>query len=570
MEEERVGRDRRELSPSFTLLRALGRNGALARIQLSFLLATMVEWAAWLSLVVIAFQRGGAAEAGVVGFAVAVPAVVVAPAAAILGDRWPRSRVLVGAYLGQAATFAGAAVAFLADAPVAGYALGIAAMSIIALIRPLLASVLPEVAGSPEELTAGNVASGLGEGGGAMVGPLVAGAVFALAGAAHVLALSAVVMIGAALLIAPVAVKARSLPLDRLLPADVGVLGGVGVLAHELAAGGAAIVADRRLTVLTGLMSVTIGILGALSVLIVIVAIDVLGLDEDAAGYLTAVGGGGALLGSMLATSLVGRERLAMPLLISVVGFAVAVGAVGFATTPVAVVVALAATGIGWSVAVVAATTLTQRLAGDDVMTRVFGVNEATQTGAEAIGGLLVPVLVVIGGPTGALVACGVVLLVVAAAAAPTLLRADRVDPAFLADVAAVRAVSILGPLSGPVIERLAAGAERLHVPGGTVVVREGEAGDRFYIVVAGGVEVTIAGRHASALGPGHAFGEIALVRDVPRTATVTALEPTALLAIGRGAFLEAVTGQPRSRSLAAAVVERHLNADAGASDGSS
>ena len=543
----------------------LRRNGALGRVELGFLLATVVEWAGWLALVIYAFDRGGPTEAGLIGFAVGLPAILVAPTAAILGDRFPRARVMLAAYVAQAVAFAATAAAFLLDAPLLGYALGITAMALIALTRPLLASILPEVARSPEELTAANVASGIGEGLGALGGSFATGVLFALGGAALVLIAGAGAMVAAALLVLPLAIRARAIELDAMRPEGAGFGATVRAVARELAAGAATIGRDRRLAALSAVMGVTIGTLGALNVLLVIVAIDILGLDEGATGYLAAVTGVGALLGAMFATSLVGRERLAAPLLGSVIGFAVAVGAVGLGSTPLPVVIALAATGIGWSVAWVAATTMTQRLTGDDVMTRVFGVNESVQTGAEAIGGLLVPLLVFAFGPTGALIALGLGLALVALATAPTLLRADRADPAFLHDLAMIRAVSMLGPLSGPVLERLASGAEELTADAGTAIIREGEPGDRFYIVDAGRVRVTVGGRDAGVLGPGGAFGEIALLRDVPRTATVTTEEPSRLLAIRRELFLEALTGQPRSRAVAAEVVQEHLAADSAA-----
>ena len=206
-----------------------------------------------------------------------------------------------------------------------------------------------------------------------------------------------------------------------------------------------------------------------------------------------------------------------------------------------------------------------QRLAGDDVMTRVFGVNESLQTGAEAIGGLLVPLLVVIAGPGGALIVLGIGLVLIAVLVAPMLLRADRVDPGRLRDIATIRAVPMLAPLSGPVIERLAASAEHVVARDGTRIIAEGESGDRFYIVVDGRVRVVTHGRDAGELGPGEGFGEIALLRDVPRTATVVAIDLTDLLAIRRDPFLEALTGQPRSRVVAARVVEEHLAADVAA-----
>ena len=551
------------------VLATLAHNGAMARVQLGFLISTVVEWAAWLALVVIAFERGGAAEAGLIGFAVGVPAIVVAPTAAILGDRWPRSRVMVLTYVAQAVALVSAGVAFAAGAGLLGYALGITFSGLVALVRPLLGSLLPEIARTPEELTAANVTSGISEGAGAMLGAFGAGVLFGVAGAPAVLALGAAGMVLAAALVLPLAIRARVIPLDAIRAADASLGETARAIAHELAAGAATILADRRLVVLNVLMAVTIGSLGALSVLIVVVAIDVLGFDANAAGYLTAVGGLGALLGSITASSLVGRERLAVPLLASVVGFAIAIAAVGLGDAPLPVIVAILATGIGWSVAWVAATTLTQRLAGDDVMTRVFGASESVQTGSEAIGGLLVPVLVVAVGPSGALLALGGALAVVAALSAPTLLRSDRVDPAFLRDLAVVRAVPMCGPLSGPVLERLAAGAEHVVVPQETEIIRQGEPGHRFYVITSGRVRVVASGHDMGELGPGDSFGEIALLRDVPRTATVVATEPTELVAIHRKPFLEALTGQPRSRVIATDLVRERLAADrAAAGDG--
>jgi len=544
------------------VFRSLRRNGALGRVEVGFLLATMVEWAGWLALVVYAFSRGGAAEAGFIGFAVGLPAILVAPTAAILGDRHPRSRVMFTAYVSQAVAFAAAGAALVLGEALAGYALGVVAMALIALTRPLLASLLPEIARSPEELTAGNVASGLGEGFGALGGSLLAGVLFALAGAPFVLVAGGGVMLVASILLLPLALRARAIERDALRPAAGGLMSTVRAAFRELAAGAATTLADRRLVALSTLMAMTIGTLGALNVLIVTVAIDVLGYDEEAAGYLAAVTGVGALLGSLVATSLVGRERIAAPLLAAVVGFAVAVAAVGLGSTPLPVAIALVATGIGWSVAWVAATTMIQRLVGDDVMTRVFGINESLQTGAESLGGLAVPILVVAIGPGGALIALGTFLALVAVVAAPVLLRADRIDPAILRDLAVVRAVPMFSPLSAPVVERLAAYAEHSIAAPGAAIITEGEHGDRFYIVLSGRVAISAQGRDAGEIGPGGWFGEIALIRDVPRTATVRAIEPTELLAIRREPFLEALTGQARSRALASDVIEERLAAD--------
>jgi hypothetical protein len=225
------------------------------------------------------------------------------------------------------------------------------------------------------------------------------------------------------------------------------------------------------------------------------------------------------------------------------------------------------AAGVGWAFVYVEALTLAQRLAGDDVMSRVFGVMEASMMASQSLGALAVPLLIATVGPLPAIVVCGLAYGVVVAAAAPTLIRADRLAPSRLRELRALRAVPMFGPLSAPVLERLATSAATIVVGAGQAVITAGEAGDQFYVILAGEVDVaTPAGGHRR-LGGGASFGEIALLRAIPRTATVTATTTTELLTLARDPFLEALTGQPRSRALADAETSERLAADGMASD---
>ena len=124
-----------------------------------------------------------------------------------------------------------------------------------------------------------------------------------------------------------------------------------------------------------------------------------------------------------------------------------------------------------------------------------------------------------------------------------------------------LRAVPMFAPLAPPILERLAARAIRVAVPAGEAIIREGEPGDRFYVVVSGRVEVSVGGRVLRELGGGDSFGEIALLRDSPRTASISALEPTQLLALERAPFLGAVTGLRASRVIATRIVDERLAA---------
>jgi MFS family permease len=545
------------------VLAAVGRSAVLRRIEGGFLLFSMAEWATWLAIVIVAFDRGGATEAGIVGFAIGVPSIVIAPVAAILGDRWPRARVLIASYALQALAMTGTALALMTGPVPVAYLMAAIAMTTVGLSRPALSAMLPEVVDSPDELTAANVTSGIVEGTGALAGPLAAGILLGVGGGSLVYVVSAVGVAMAAVALYPIARASDPVPRsEEAAEADRGIGGAVSDLARDLTAGATAILADHRLTGVLAVLAACICLLGALGVFTVVIAIDLLGLDESAVGFLTAASGLGALLGSVAAVALVGRERLSGPLLVSTIAFGVTVAMLGVVRAPVLVVAVFVATGIGWSFANVAATTLTQRLAGDDVMTRVFGVSEAVMVAAEALGGLLVPLLIVLFGPGDALIVAGLALPIVALAATPAFLRADRAGEEHLRELRVIRAVPMFRPLSAPVLERLASDATTVAAAAGSTVIREGERGDRFYVVVEGRAEVQVHGIATRTLGPGDAFGEIALLHDIPRTATVLAIDPTQLVAIEREPFLVALTGQPRSRAMAVQLATRHLARD--------
>ncbi len=547
------------------VLVSIVRSPVLRRIQGGFLLFSMGEWASWLAIVIVAFDRGGATEAGIVGFAISIPSIVVAPLASTLGDRWPRARVLLASYGLQAAAMAATAVALIVGPVPIAYVFAAIASVTVGLSRPALSALLPEVAETPDELTAANVASGIVEGGGALAGPLAAGILLGIGGAPLVFVATAVGLTVAAGALLPIARASVPLPSSAAaVPKASGLGGTTRALAIDLARGAAAIAADRRLSGVLLVQAASLTLLGALGVFTVVIAIDVLGLDESAVGYLTAASGLGALLGSALSVVLVGRERLSRPLLLSAVGFGVVVALLGIVRVPVAVASLFVATGIGWSFAYVAATTLTQRLAGDDVMTRVFGLTESAMVAAEAMGGLMVPLLIVLFGVEGALVVAGLSLPVVALLAAPAFIRADRAEDGYLRELRLIRSVAMFRPLSAPVLERLASDAKTVSAVPGAAIIAEGERGDRFYVIANGRADVEVGGQVTRTLGTGDGFGEIALLHDIPRTATVRATAPTQLVAIEREPFLAALTGQPRSRAIADQVATRFLARDPG------
>jgi MFS family permease len=324
-----------------------------------------------------------------------------------------------------------------------------------------------------------------------------------------------------------------------------------------------AIAADPRILAVIVIASWATFLVGALDILYAVLAIDILGLDRGGVGFVGALGGVGAIVGSAGGLLLVGRERLGVALAISGFLFGCAVAAVAVTTLPVGVAVLIVAAGTGSGLTYVGAQTMIQRLAGDDVMSRVFGVLQGVMMGSTALGALAVPLIIETVGERAAFAVAGLSLPIVVLLASRVLLRADGLTPQRAADLSLLRRVAMFAPLSAPVLERLAAGVTRARVPAGATVIRENDPGDRYHVVVTGSVVVSVRGREIRRLGPGEGFGEIALIRDVPRTATVVAETDLTLAGIDRGLFLEALTGQPRSRMIAGDIAADRLAADA-------
>ena len=191
-------------------------------------------------------------------------------------------------------------------------------------------------------------------------------------------------------------------------------------------------------------------------------------------------------------------------------------------------------------------------------MGRVFGALESSLIGAMALGALLMPILISTIGLRGGLVVIGASVSAVSLLALPRLLHIDRTTLA-PAGIDLLRGIPMLALLPERIIERLARSLVKVELKAGDVVVKEGDEGDRFYVVESGTLEVSRDGEHVAEIGPGGSFGEIALLRDVPRMATVTASSVVALLALDRRHFIPAVTGHGDANEAAELVISSRL-----------
>jgi MFS family permease len=520
----------------------------LARSSATRACAGSSEWAYAIALAVYAFDRGGAAAVGLVGLIRFLPSALSAPFAAVLGDRFRRGRVMVASDLLRALATAAAAAVALAGGPAgAVYALAAFIAVVSTAFRPAQAAILPSLARTPEELTAANVASTTIESVGSFVGPALGGLLLAATSAGVVFAATTATFVWSAVLVLGLASERGG---ERRLAA--------GIVAEAIA--GFRIVAGQaRLRLVVGLYAAQTLVAGALNVLLVVAALDLLDLGRSGPGFLNSAVGVGGLVGALVALALVGRHRLAGDFGLGLVLWGAPVALIGVWPHEAAALALLLVLGIGNTLVDVAALTLLQRAAPDEVLARVFGVIESLLVGAIGLGAILAPVLVSAVGIRGALIVAGALLPVLAVLAWPRLLRIDAGITVPDRELALLRALPMFAPLAPATLEHLATTLRPLRVEAGATVVREGEAGDRFYVIGSGRVDVSAEGRPRRALGPGDYFGEIALLRQVPRTATVVASEDVELFTLERDEFVAAVTGHPESQEAADAVIGARL-----------
>jgi MFS family permease len=533
-------------------LRAIGvvlRNRDLRRLQLAWAGSMLGTCAYLIALTVIAFRSGGATAVGLLMLARMTASAIASPPLSILADRYRRRLVMASSDLTSAAAMAVLAIVVEASAPVAAvYVLAILISVIGTAFRPAQAALVPSLAATPEELTASNALAGTIEGAGIFIGPGIGGLVLAASGTAAVFALCVICLFWSAALVWSIHEPPRGAADVDTEPEQ-----------SAMTAGLRAIVATPALLAVTATYAAQAAVAGALSVFTAVLAIDVLGLGNPGVGYLDAAFGIGAIAGGMVAAGLAGTRRLAAAFALGVLAWGVGVALLGATTSSAVALVLLAGVGAGNTVVDVTAVTLLQRSAPDAVLGRVFGALESVLLAALGLGAVAAPVAIHIVGIRAALILTGLVLPVVVLISARRLLPLDRVEPEIARRVALLRSQRIFAPLPDATLEQLARRLEPRSVSAGTNVIRQGEAGDRVYLVDAGALQVFVDGRPAPPLGAGDLFGEIALLRDVPRTATVTAASDCQLLTLGRDEFLAAVTGHPRSAAEADIVISARL-----------
>ena len=456
---------------------------------------------------------------------------------------------MLGADLVRAGLVGAMAAAAAAHGPtLLVYGLAVVASIAGAAFQPAQAALLPSLVRTPEELAASNVALSTTSSVGMFAGPALGGALLAVGSPWVVFAVVAAAFLWSAACLVRIPADSPTPPegeAEKVMPA---LLGGFRAIASE-----------PTLRVLIGLSGGQTVVAGALEVLLVIVALRLLHAGNAGVGWLNAAVGVGGLLGAVAAAALAGRKRLARDFGAGLLLFGLPLALTAAWTNTAFVVVLFAAIGVGNTIVDVSSITLMQRTTEAEVLARVFGVLESLIFVALAAGALATPGLVAAIGPRPALAVAGVLLPTVLVPLWRRLAAIDASARVPSAPLELLRAIPLFASLPPPVLERLAASAAEVTAPPGAAVVEQSAPGDLFYVVSSGRAAVEIDGTRSGRLGPGDFFGEIALLRDVPRTATVRALDELRLYSLEGDVFVAAVTGHAQSREAAESVVAARL-----------
>ncbi len=508
------------------------REPVLRRTQAGFAAACTAEWAFTVVLSVYAFQSGGATAVGLVSLVRMLPSAVLAPLASTVADRWRRDVVLGLVSLIRCLSTVGIVFIVARDGPSAGvYLLAVISTSAALLYRPVNSALLPLLCHTPGDLASANVVRGLLDSLATLVGPAVAAVLLAQGGAAA--GFVAVAVLSGLSALVTVGLRVEE-PEQRQATRSVW---------QGLAAGARTVWSTPMLRLLFALLAAQTATRGALSVFSVLVAVDLLGLGEPGVGTLTAALGAGAVVGSLVASVLVGNQRLAAWFGAGVILWGLPLVVLAGFPGRASALLLYAVIGVGNALVDIGFFTLVARLAPERMLGRVFGLTESL--GAFTVGG-------------GAVLAAALVhlldlrtALAIVGALGPVLVILGwwglrRLDSAMVdraEDIALLRTVRVLDPLPLPALEQLAADLLPQRVPAGEVVFAQGDPADGCYVIERGRATVIGDGRAVAELGPGELVGEIGLLRRVPRTATVRAETDLDLRRLDGSRFLRVVTG---------------------------
>jgi MFS family permease len=541
----------RVLPVTFT---ALSSRTGLRRVLVAYALYDLVEFSIWLAIILYAFDRSGAELAGTVAVVQLLPASLIAPMLVSIGDRMPRGTALLMAHAGVAVATLLTSVAIVAQAPLWVVVLAsTAATTSVAVVRPIHFAALPLLATSTDDLVSANCLSSAADGAGLFLGPVLAGIGAAYVGPWLVFSVASGFALVATLLCLGLRIAGSGGPAEGE-PDDW----------RAAAQGLRALRRDRPSLALLALLTSGFVMAGALDVLGVAYSVDVLGRGQSGAGLIVGALGLGAFVGASWAARFSGRRRLTPVIAAAGLAQGLCFALVAALRGLSAAMLVIALVGAASALLLVASRTLMQRAVDDRILARVFAVQEGASLLGLAFGAASVTVLLRWLSPAGAFVPLGIGAALLALFVIPLVRRLDDRAAYLPHELSLLRGVDFLEVLPAYELERLAQLAAWRELAGGAEAVRQGDTGEDFFVIGEGSFTVSVDGSPVGrTLTAGEAFGEIALLEAIPRTATVTANSPARLLVVSGADFLAAVTGSVDGTALAAEVARAHQDRDA-------
>ena len=537
-----------DVASSARLLVHALRVADLRRVLAAYLGFNVAEMANFIAILIYAYEVGGSPALGLVAFLTLAPAAVFAPIGATLGDRFRREVMLTVAYAVYAGTTAVVALALYAEWSVGMvYFLAAVNATVLTLVRPLHESLLPALARSTEQLTAGYVAGGTIENLGWIAGPLLAGLTAAAWGTSAVFVITTALLLIGTILIWRVKTTTAPDP-------------GTGQNAVQMTLEGFGAFRDSRPRVILVLLNSVVFLAGVVEVAIIVLAFEVFGSEDAGVAWLNTVIGVGAAAGSVLAVLLIGRRHLAPSMWRGLVLIAVSVSLIPVFRSQAAALFALAIMGAGWTFVDVSGRIMLQRVIPVGGLSRAFGVLEGSSMAAEALGSAAGAILIGWLGVGRVLVVGSLLLIIMLLVNRRALQAADVGVVVPIEHLHMLRSISMFAALGPAELERLATSADEESVLPGSAVCVQGELGERFYLVERGTARVVRDGVDVASLGAGDFFGEIALLRDIPRTATVVAESDLDLLVLERESFLDAIKSSACQIEAARAVSQTRMD----------
>ena len=538
---------------SLAAIRRVMNNRAVLAAEGAYAVFTVVLHGTWLAGLVFAFNRGGVSEAGLVAFVVLIPGAFAAPLLAVLANRTTGNRALAIGFALQAVTFGAAGLLMSADGSAfVIYTLWGIGMALQTMVTPTLLAMLPSLVLGPTDLAAANAVLGLVERIGILIGPMVAGFILFRGSPSLVFLIATGLLVAATAMSILIRSNEEEFSGDELEPiaplADFAT--GIRLLRDE---------PSTRLLVM--LLASILIIFGALDVAFITIAVEQLGRDEGTVGILAAAIGVGGIVGAALTFTLIGRRRLTTPIILGLLAVAVPIMLVGAIDSFLLVMLVLAVTGLGRPILEVAGRTLIQGLSSEDTMAGIFGLLEGLTLLALAVGALGFSLAATALGTGWALFVVGAILPLFLAIRYRSLRAIDNQRPEVdLELLELMRSIPIFAPLPAFQVEQLLVNMKPISVQADEVVFRQGDHGDLLYVVTDGHAVVELADREVQTERGGF-FGEIALIRDEPRMATVRAgTDGLETYALERDTFLTAISGVARSKARTQREINRRLS----------